>query len=175
MAFNPFGTFAMRAGAAWRYRLFAIIPGGLGALIAMIATENYWAFDSDIFIGIVVFGYPLLALIFIPYAVYAIEKSIGFLMGDNFLVFDGGIFVLLKLAKYAIAGFFLPLLVPVGMIYVRNENMFELGRMEAREIMAQQAEQERQQAEEAAEIARKTEIREEAKKLMQEMKAAEKQ
>ena len=173
MTFNPFGTFAMRAGAAWRYRLFAIVPGGFGVLMALVATEEYWTFSSDFLTIAVFFGYPLIALIFVPYAVYAIEKTLGFLMGGNVLVFDGAIFVVLKLLKYAIAGFCLPFLAPLGMIYVRNENMFAIGQAIGQEIRAREEEQERQRVAEAAEITRKNEIREEARKLVQEMKDAE--
>jgi hypothetical protein len=174
MAFSPFGTFSMRAGAAWRYRIFAIIPGGVGALFALLSTQQYWT-HSDFLAFTVLIGYAVFAFVFIPYAVYAIEKTLGFLMGENLLVFDGAIFLLLKLAKYAIAGFFLPFLVPIGMIYVRNENMYAIGQAEGLEIIARQEELQRQQAAEAAEIARKNEIREEAKKLVQEMRSVEKE
>ncbi|CUH84807.1 hypothetical protein [Thalassovita mediterranea] len=172
---NPFGTFSMRASIVWRYRLFGIILGGFGALMALLSVQDYWLTSSDTLTFVVLIGYAVLAFLLIPYAVYAIEKSLGFLMGGNMLVFEGHIFILLKLVKYALAGFFLPILAPIGLIYVRNENMFALGQMEAQEMMAQHEELERQAAAEAAEVARKEEIREEAKKLMQEMKEAEKE
>ena len=55
----------------------------------------------------------------------------AYILGENLLIFDGNIFFLLKVLKYFLAGFFLVVLVPIGMLYARNEALHAIGQVEA--------------------------------------------
>ena len=125
MNFWSSDEYAIQSKYAWRYRLFGAVPAAAGIFMfsAILAVIIPLGELTSLIVVMILFPiWTIAAIVWMPYAVYAIEKQSSFLLGDSIFILAWPIFLMGKLLKYAVAGTLFFIFAPIGMQIIKREN-----------------------------------------------------